>query len=207
MDARILLPLLVLPFLARRTDSPSDRDDRGDRPPLDDKPPIEVIALPSTFRKMSARTASLDAIVLHCTEGGGDAMKSAVHSLRPVETGGRRASFHNVIGRDGTIVQVVPWERQAWHCTSLPGLMTISWNNRSIGIELCASQTEQLTTTQERSLVRLVRHLIRRYGIPWQNVTAHRFTGAKTSCPDSLWHTREELERWKRQHLADRNRR
>jgi N-acetyl-anhydromuramyl-L-alanine amidase AmpD len=204
MDARILIPLFVLPFLARRTDSP---DELVERVPLDDKPPIQAVALPSSFRKMSARTASLDAIVLHCTEGGGDAMNSAVHSLRPVETGGRKASFHNVIGRDGAIVQVVPWERQAWHCTSLPGMMAISWNNRSIGIELCALPTQKLTTAQERALVRLVRYLLRRYAIPWQNVTAHRFTGANTSCPDSLWHTRDELEHWKRQHLADRKRR
>jgi len=202
MDGRILIPLLALPFLMRRTDSsPDARWDKRRESPRDERPEIEALALPPTFRKMSARTASLDAIVLHCTEGGGDARKSAVHSLRPVETGGRKASFHNVIGRDGTIVQVVPWERQAWHCTSMPGLTTISWNNRSIGIELCALQTQKLTTPQERSLVRLVRHLMRRYAIPWQSVTAHRFTGANTSCPDALWPTRDELERWKQKHL------
>jgi len=202
MDGRILIPLLALPFLMRRTDSPPEaRRREREAPSRDEKPAIEAVILPPTFRKMSARTASLDAIVLHCTEGGGDARKSAVHALRPVETGGRKASFHNVIGRDGTIVQVVPWERQAWHCTSMPGLTAISWNNRSIGIELCALPTQKLTTPQERSLVRLVRHLLRRYAIPWQNVTAHRFTGANTSCPDSLWPTRDELERWKQRHL------
>lgn len=202
MDGRILVPLLALPFLMRRTDSSPDVGlDQGQASPRDERPKIEMITLPPTFRKMSARTASLDAIVLHCTEGGGDARKSAVHALRPVETGGRKASFHNVIGRDGTIVQVVPWERQAWHCTSMPGFMAISWNNRSIGIELCALPTQKLTTPQERSLVRLVRYLLRQYAIPWQNVTAHRFTGANTSCPDSLWRTREQLERWKQRHL------
>jgi N-acetyl-anhydromuramyl-L-alanine amidase AmpD len=204
MDGRILLPLLVLPFLARRTDSPTEETERGETVPhavSDSAPPIESIALPTTFRKMSERTASLDAIVLHCTEGGGDARKSALHALRPVEEGGRKASFHNVIGRDGTIVQLVPWERQAWHCTSLPGLQTISWNNRSIGIELCALPTQNLTAPQERALVRLVRYLLRRYAIPWQNVTAHRFTGANTSCPDSLWRTRAELTHWKQKHL------
>ena len=202
MDGKILIPLLVLPFLIRRTGSPPDdrRVDRG-AATRDERPPIEAVTLPPTFRKMNARTASLDAIVLHCTEGGGDARKSALHALIPVDSSGRKASFHNVIGRDGTIVQVVPWERQAWHCTSMPGLMAIGWNNRSIGIELCALPTQKLTPPQERSLVRLVRYLLRRYAIPWQNVTAHRFTGANTSCPDSLWRTRDELERWKQKHL------
>ena len=60
---------------------------------------------------------------------------------------------------------------------------------------------QRLTESQERSLVRLVRYLLRRYSIPWQNVTAHRFTSANTSCPDSLWRTREELESWKQKHL------
>ena len=202
MDGRILIPLLALPFLMRRTDSsPEARSGKLREPIRDERPSIEALALPPTFRKMSARTASLDAIVLHCTEGGGDARKSAIHSLHPVETGGRKASFHNVIGRDGTIVQVVPWERQAWHCTSMPGLMAIGWNNRSIGIELCALPSQKLTAPQERSLVRLVRYLLRRYTISWRNVTAHRFTGANTSCPDSLWRTRDELERWKEKHL------
>ncbi len=202
MDGKILIPLLALPFLMRRTDSPRDvRRRERPAPSRDEKPEVEAVTLPPTFRKMSARTASLDAIVLHCTEGGGDARKSAIHSLHPVETGGRKASFHNVIGRDGTIVQIVPWERQAWHCTSMPGLMAIGWNNRSIGIELCALPSQKLTAPQERSLVRLVRYLLRRYNLPWQNVTAHRFTGANTSCPDSLWRTREDLERWKEKHL------
>jgi N-acetyl-anhydromuramyl-L-alanine amidase AmpD len=204
MDAKILLPLLALPFLARRTDSPPARDAPA---PRDEAPKIEAVPLPADFRKMNARTASIDAIVLHCTEGGGDARKSAVHALRAVETGGRRASFHNVIGRDGAIVQVVPWERQAWHCTSLPGFMEIGWNNRSIGIELCALPSQKLTPPQEKALVRLVRYLLHKYSIPWENVTAHRFTGANTSCPDLLWPTREELQRWKERHIRSRGQR
>jgi len=33
--------------------------------------------------------------------------------------------------------------------------MAIGWNNRSIGIELCALPSQNLTAQQERSLVRL----------------------------------------------------
>ncbi len=85
MDGKILIPLLALPFLIRRTDSPRNARGGGRKAlPRDEKPEIEAITLPPTFRKMSARTASLDAIVLHCTEGGGDARKSAIHSLHPV---------------------------------------------------------------------------------------------------------------------------
>ena len=197
MDAKLLLPLLALPFFLRRTDRPAAADDASEAPM------IESVPLPPTFRKWSARTASIDAIVLHCTEGMGDARRSALHALRPVEAGGRRASFHNVIGRDGTIVQLVPWEMQAWHCTSMPGLQEISWNNRSIGIELCALPTQGLTRRQERALVRLLRYLMRRFGIPLSNITAHRFTSAHTSCPDALWRTPAELARWIDNHLTD----
>ena len=197
MNPKLLLPLLALPILLRRTDRPDPAGGESTAPP------IELMSLPPTFRKWSARTASIDAIVLHCTEGNGDARRSARHALRPIEVGGRRASFHNVIGRDGTIVQLVPWEKQAWHCTSMPGLLEISWNNRSIGIELCALPTQGLTRKQGRALVRLLRFLMRRFGIPSSNITAHRFTGAHTSCPDSLWRTPAELTRWIENHLTE----
>lgn len=198
MNSRyLLLPLFALPWLLRRTDrSVSER-----RVSIE-KPAIISIELPLNFRKWSARTASIDAIVLHCTEGGPDALKSAQHALRPIEQGGRRASFHNVIGRDGTIVQLVPWERQAWHCSSMPGLLEISWNNRSIGIEICALPKQRMTAAQERALVRLIRYLLRRFGIPIENITAHRFTGANTSCPDALFPTREALAQWRQQHFG-----
>jgi N-acetyl-anhydromuramyl-L-alanine amidase AmpD len=199
MDSRyLLLPLFALPWLLRRTDRPgSARRDSVE------KPVITSIELPPTFRKWSARTASIDAIVLHCTEGGPDALKSAQHALRPVEQGGRRASFHNVIGRDGVIVQLVPWERQAWHCSSLRGLLEITWNNRSIGIEICALPNQKMTAAQERALVHLIRYLLKRFAIPVENITAHRFTGANTSCPDALFPTQEALAQWKRQHFAE----
>jgi N-acetylmuramoyl-L-alanine amidase len=195
MDTRTLLPLLALPLLFRRTD----------RPPtvIDDSPRIEAVPLPPDFQKLSRRTARLDAIVLHCTEGGPDGRKSAERSLIPIAKGGRRASFHNVIGRDGRIFQVVPWELNAWHCSSMPGLMEISWNSRSIGIELCALPSQRLTRPQEQALVQLLRHLQRRYRIPVENITAHRFTGANTSCPDSLWRTPADLERWKHLRIGE----
>ena len=199
MDARYLLPLFALPWLLRRSNRPAPPQERQRK---DSTPAVESVPLPTSFRKRSQRTASIDAIVLHCTEGGGDARKSALHALRPVAQGGRKASFHNVIGRDGTIVQLVPWEQQAWHCGSMPGLLEISWNNRSIGIEICALPNQQMTKGQERALVRLVRYLMRRYEIPVENITAHRFTGANTSCPDSLFPSREALVRWKQKYFT-----
>jgi len=193
----LFLPLLALPWLLRRIDRPvSEKAISGERPT------ITALELPSSFRKRSRRTSSIDAIVLHCTEGGPDALKSAQHALRPVEQGGRRASFHNVVGRDGMIVQLVPWEQQAWHCSSMPGLLELSWNNRSIGIEICALPKQQMTAEQERALVRLIRYLLRRFAIPVENITAHRFTGANTSCPDALFPTREALVLWRQQHFA-----
>ena len=194
-----LLSLLALKWLRGHRIRPSPRMKRA--PELE--PHIEAVPLPPSFRKRSWRTASIDSIVLHCTEGGGDARKSALHALRPVEEGGRMASFHNVVGRDGEIVQLVPWEQQAWHCSSMPGLLEISWNNRSIGIEICASPKQGMSLLQELALIRLIRYLIRRYSIPVENITAHRFTGANTSCPDSLWCTQKELKQWKQSHLVD----
>src|SRR4051812_47751756 len=68
MDSRYLLPLLALPLLLRRSNRPALSQDRESAIEADHAPPIETVELPSSFRKWSKRTASLDAIVLHCTE-------------------------------------------------------------------------------------------------------------------------------------------
>lgn len=72
-----------------------------------------------------------DTIVLHYTAGG--SVESAVRTLsNPV----RKASAHVVVGRDGSITQLVPFQRIAWHAgrSSFQGRSGL--NRYAIGIEI-----------------------------------------------------------------------
>jgi len=75
-------------------------------------------------------------LVLHCTTGF--TVEDGVRSLidpRP-DRPDLRVSAHLVIGREGRVVQLVPFNKCAWHCgpslwNGIKGL-----NSRAIGIEL-----------------------------------------------------------------------
>ena len=72
-----------------------------------------------------------DTIVLHYTAGRG-AESSAIYLTRP-DVG---ASAHLVIGRDGKIFQLVPFNIEAWHAGRSFYRGRAEFNHISIGIEL-----------------------------------------------------------------------
>jgi N-acetylmuramoyl-L-alanine amidase len=87
---------------------------------------------------------------------------------RPRGKGDRPASWHLTIDTDGTVVQMVPLHRQAWHAGSdtarpVPGL---GWANaRTIGIELVGHGRE-FTAPQVAAAGAVWRAIVRAYGIP-----------------------------------------
>lgn len=72
-----------------------------------------------------------DLIVLHYTAGT-DAMSSAIYLTRPDV----QASAHLVIGRDGRLIQLVPFNTEAWHAGRSCYEGRVELNHYSIGIEL-----------------------------------------------------------------------
>lgn len=70
-------------------------------------------------------------LVMHFTAG-----KSAKESVDWLASKAAKASAHLVIGRDGSVTQLVPFDRVAWHAgaSSWEGLQGM--NNYSLGIEL-----------------------------------------------------------------------
>lgn len=72
-----------------------------------------------------------DTIVMHYTGGG--SLEGSVQWLRnPVS----KASAHVVIGRDGAIVQLVPFNKVAWHAGKSTWKGRSGLNKYSIGIEM-----------------------------------------------------------------------
>ncbi|ESR22732.1 N-acetylmuramoyl-L-alanine amidase [Lutibaculum baratangense] len=90
-----------------------------------------------------------------------------------------KTAAHYVIGRDGTIVQMV---KDADACTH-----GNSQNRRSIGIEHSAAPGDPMTEPQERASVALVRWLMQEYAIAPERVIGHKCAPRATSCPGDLF--------------------
>ena len=80
----------------------------------------------------SRRGAVVDKIVIHITDGS-PSLRNCVERFQRAETA---ASPHFVIGRDGTVVQLVELDRAAWHASG--------WNRESVGIEHIARTPGEL---------------------------------------------------------------
>lgn len=93
---------------------------------LANNPPITFVPSPNIGGEVEHRL-----LVMHFTAGS-----SAKESIDWLASRKSQASAHLVIGRDGTITQLVPFNRIAWHAgaSSWEGLNGI--NKYSIGIEL-----------------------------------------------------------------------
>ena len=81
--------------------------------------------------KNTRKLVGPDMIVLHYT-GGTSPMSSALFLTRPDVT----ASAHLVIGREGKIIQLVPFDTEAWHAGRSWYAGRSGLNRYSIGIEL-----------------------------------------------------------------------
>ena len=78
-------------------------------------------------------TIAPTAIVLHYTASGG---KDGSGDASYLSRASSRASAHIVVGRDGSIDQIVPFNKRAWHAgkSTLDGVSNV--NDFSIGIEI-----------------------------------------------------------------------
>lgn len=81
----------------------------------------------------------------------------------------RLSSWHVSVEADGTLVQMVPLSRRAWHAGSktaqkIPGLGVP--NSRTIGIELIGWERGPFPQAQVDGYARLLRCIVQHYGIP-----------------------------------------
>ncbi|MBU8897972.1 N-acetylmuramoyl-L-alanine amidase [Corallococcus sp. M34] len=139
----------------------------------------------------------IDSIVLHHTADGSDT--SSLETLTGKsstpwgkakvwykEQRGGPVSAHYVIGKDGTIYQLVGDQKRAWHAGegSLPGKPG-DVNNRSIGIEIVneGDGKDAYTEAQYKALEKLVPYLAKRYDVPVDNVVGHKDITSKKHDP------------------------
>src|SRR6266516_3178501 len=135
--------------------------------------------------------ASIDKIVLHCTEGS---LASAVAEFQKAD--GRQVSAHYVIDRNGDIYHRVSDSARSNHCMGA--------NQNSIGIEHVGSETDSLAAPQVAASAALIRWLIEQYCIPRTKIFGHDFSPGYcqpggTSCPDKLFglvHSQSTIAAW-----------
>ena len=115
---------------------------------------------------------AIDTLILHYT-----GMPSAAAALERLRDPGAKVSAHYLIEEDGSVVQLVPEERQAWHAGVSHWQGRARLNGCSIGIELVNPGHEwgyrPFTETQYDACIALCRSILTRWPIPPGRVLAH----------------------------------
>lgn len=164
---------------------------RRTRAPRNVEPPVvtEFVAARYFTR---GRTAPIRKVVIHITDGAGNARNTARYFATMDD--GRQVSAHYVVGQQGEIFQCVRDEDTAWHAQG--------GNADSIGIENSARTRGTngkddpglaVSELNYRATATLVRHLCAKHGIPMdrQHIIGHNEVGdtakRKPHCPTGQW--------------------
>jgi N-acetylmuramoyl-L-alanine amidase len=107
-------------------------------------------------------------VVIHHT--GSATLERALASLR---NPARSVSSHYLVGKDGTVVQLVDERRRAWHAGLSYWGGDTDLNSSSIGIELVNTGDEPFPEAQIEALLKLLADLKARYKIPTANFVGH----------------------------------
>jgi len=114
----------------------------------------------------------VDCVVVHATAG--NSLEEAVDVLTDPNLPAR-VSAHYVVGKDGTVVQLVPIEERAWHAgaSTLKGRPGV--NAYSIGIEIVNRNDgiDPYTAAQYRAVADIIRRLRTCYRIPDDRIVSH----------------------------------
>ncbi len=107
-------------------------------------------------------------VILHHT--GDDTVEQALEVLTDPS---REVSAHYLVGRDGTIYQLVDERERAWHAGASRWGGDADMNSASIGIELDNDGDEIFADAQIAALLALLADIEARYHIPTANFLGH----------------------------------
>ncbi|MFJ3387475.1 N-acetylmuramoyl-L-alanine amidase family protein [Lysinibacillus sp. NPDC086135] len=105
----------------------------------------------------------------------------AVNEARYHNSNNNQVSFHYAVD-DKEIIQVVPTDRNAWHCGDGNG----NGNRKSIGVEICYSKSGgERYDKAENNAVELVAYLLMKHGLGIDKVRKHQDWSGKY-CPHRI---------------------
>jgi N-acetylmuramoyl-L-alanine amidase len=121
-------------------------------------------------------------VILHHTSDDtvDQALCTLVDPMRPV-------SAHYLIGRDGTIMQLVDERARAWHAGESKWGSDTDLNSASLGIELDNNGHEPFADVQIAALLRLLADIKERYHIPAANFLGHADVAPKRKTDPSRY--------------------
>ena len=126
---------------------------------------LNIVNKKVSFGYTENKNRTITAIIVHSTfnNSGGDNYDI---DLVIKQFSKYSVSAHYVIGRDGTIYQLVDEKDNSYHAgkSSLPD-GTINVNSCSIGIELMTAYTESPTEKQVEALLKLINSIKKRHAI------------------------------------------
>jgi len=127
-------------------------------------PADEVVPAPSP--SFDARRPNY--VIIHQTSND-----TAAQALATLTNPARKVSAHYLIGRDGTVYQLVAESARAWHAGASYWGGNTDLNSASIGIELDNNGAEPFGDAQIDRLLQLLGELKERYKIPPANFLGH----------------------------------
>ena len=107
-------------------------------------------------------------VIIHQTTN-----KTVAEALTTLTSPERQVSAHYLIGRDGTVIQLVDEAARAWHAGKSWWGGTTDLNSASIGIELDNTGDEPFAEPQIVALLALLEELRVRHRIPPANFIGH----------------------------------
>ncbi|WP_051661090.1 N-acetylmuramoyl-L-alanine amidase [Bosea sp. 117] len=145
-------------------------DTDADLFPADSPLAAKVLASPNHGERVGV--VAPDILLLHYT--GMESTAQAVEWLRSPE---RAVSSHYVVEEDGTILQLVPEARRAWHAGASFWDGERDINSRSIGIEIANPGHDfgypDFPARQIEAVAALSKDIVTRWRIPAERVLAH----------------------------------
>ena len=156
---------------------------------------VTVIAAHPTWgqKRMLTGSGNPNAIVAHYTATGhGTAVSMAKRrTVRFDSQKHRFASWHVSIEGDGSIVQMIPFNRSAWHAGGGKLLNGLSPNRCAVGIELVGFG-DSFPDNQIRAAMRVWRAIVKKYGIARDRamIEHSRISPRRRSDPGPVWMNR-----------------
>jgi len=129
-------------------------------------------------------------IVLHHTEQ--DSVQQSLDTLRTRNSGGQ-VSAHYLVGKDGSLYQLVPDSLRAWHAGAGHWGTISDINSASIGIELDNDGESPFPPAQIATLLRLLEDLSTRLRIPREAVIGHADLAPARKVDPSRWFPWDQL--------------
>lgn len=155
--------------------------------PKTDTPAItEMFLTPNEYSRPQTKLAKVNGVVIHYTANPGtdaEANRNYFNNLRKEKT--TYASSHFIIGLDGTIVQCIPLEEEAYASNDR--------NKDTISIECChPDKTGEFTKETYNSLIQLTAWLCGKYNLKQKDIIRHYDVTGKL-CP--LYYV-EHKDKW-----------